>query len=560
MQAKTENRLPLQLFPKNLIIQTSKWFQMETLMPWEDIETILADLFADTGRNSIPARWIIGALIIQADKNLSDRETLEVIKETPMLQYFLGLDDYLTEELFDFSLLCKYRQRIGIDIAKEMIEILLTHHKVIGLTPKEGVTHEGSLSIDATTIPVNITYPTDLKLLNQVREATEKIIDECHEQGKEDPKPRTYREEARTQYLKYAKAKKLSINNRRTSLRKQLQYIKRNLETIDLRVQSGFYTLNEDQTTVLMTCREIFDQQTTMWETKTNRIDDRIVSLYQPHIRCIVRGKAGAPYEFGPKVAVSKVNGFVHIDEISFDNFNEGQTLPSIVERYKELHGVYPISVRADKIYQTRDNKKFCTGLGIRLSGKPLGRPKNELDPTSIELRKEDFVKRLEIEGVIGVLKTRYGFDKLMTRLPESQKASIGLVFFAMNLHQVLSFTPYSNSLEMLVLSLEHNQIVHVMRNISSHVRVKDRAEILGDFKQVHSQKTKEAAQEILDDFARRWKSIYPKVVESVQGNSFLLTFYSYPEAIRCSIYSTNLIENFNKHLKRDLKAKIQFW
>jgi transposase-like protein len=112
----------------------------------------------------------------------------------------------------------------------------------------------------------------------------------------------------------------------------------------------------------------------------------------------------------------------------------------------------------------------------------------------------------------------------------------------------------------MLVLSLEHNQIVHVMRNISSHVRVKDRAEILGDFKQVHSQKTKEAAQEILDDFARRWKSIYPKVVESVQGNSFLLTFYSYPEAIRCSIYSTNLIENFNKHLKRDLKAKIQFW
>ena len=465
MQTKTENRLPLQLFPQNLINPKSKWFGMEALMPWSDIEERLADLFEDRGRNAIPVRWIIGALIIQAERKTSDRETLEDIMETPMLQYFLGLDDFLMDPLFDFSLLCKYRQRIGIDIAKEMIEILLTHHKVIGLTPKEGVTHEGSLSIDATTIPVNITYPTDLKLLNQVREATEKIIDECHEQGKEDPKPRTYREEARTQYLKYAKAKKLSINNRRTSLRKQLQYIKRNLETIDLRVQSGFYTLNEDQTTVLMTCREIFDQQTTMWETKTNRIDDRIVSLYQPHIRCIVRGKAGAPYEFGPKVAVSKVNGFVHIDEISFDNFNEGQTLPSIVERYKELHGVYPISVRADKIYQTRDNKKFCTGLGIRLSGKPLGRPKNELDPTSIELRKEDFVKRLEIEGVIGVLKTRYGFDKLMTRLPESQKASIGLVFFAMNLHQVLSFAPFLDRFEMLVLSLEHNQTDHVFES-----------------------------------------------------------------------------------------------
>lgn len=101
--------------------------------------------------------------------------------------------------------------------------------------------------------------------------------------------------------------------------------------------------------------------------------------------------------------------------------------------------------------------------------------------------------------------------------------------------------------------------LVHVMRNIASHVRVKDRAEILGDFKHIHSQKTKEAAREILDDFSRKWEAIYPKVVGSVQGNSFLLTFYSYPEAIRCSIYSTNLIENFNKHLKRDLQAKIQF-
>lgn len=101
--------------------------------------------------------------------------------------------------------------------------------------------------------------------------------------------------------------------------------------------------------------------------------------------------------------------------------------------------------------------------------------------------------------------------------------------------------------------------LVHVMRNIASHVRVKDRAEILGDFKQVHMQKTAEAAQEILNDFSKRWKAVYPKVIESVSGNSFLLTFYSYPKDIRCSIYSTNLIENFNKHLKRDLKSKIQF-
>jgi hypothetical protein len=139
--------------------------------------------------------------------------------------------------------------------------------------------------------------------------------------------------------------------------------------------------------------------------------------------------------------------------------------LKSIVERYKELHGVYPEAIRADKIYQTRENKKFCAGLGIRLSGKPLGRPKNEPNQESEDLRKEDFVKRLEIESIIGVLKTRYGLDQLMTRLPESKKASIGLVFFVLNLQRILSFSPLSKRLEMLVLSLEHNQIDHVFES-----------------------------------------------------------------------------------------------
>lgn len=152
-QTRTENHLPLQLLPQNLVNPKSKWFQMETLMPWQEIESNLTDLFAETGRNSIPARWIIGALVIQAERKTSDRETMEDIMETPMLQYFLGLDHFMMKELFDFLLLCKYRQRIGINIAKEVIEALLKHHKIISQVASPDKTHAGSLSIDATVIP-----------------------------------------------------------------------------------------------------------------------------------------------------------------------------------------------------------------------------------------------------------------------------------------------------------------------------------------------------------------------------------------------------------------------
>ncbi len=46
--------------------------------------------------------------------------------------------------------------------------------------------------MDATCAPADITYPTDLKLLNAAREKTEKIIDVLHQsRGKGHKKPRT---------------------------------------------------------------------------------------------------------------------------------------------------------------------------------------------------------------------------------------------------------------------------------------------------------------------------------------------------------------------------------
>jgi len=64
-----------------------------------------------------------------------------------------------------------------------------------------------------------------------------------------------------------------------------------------------------------------------MYKTKTHSVDNRIASLHQPHIRPIVRGKAGKKYEFGQKVTTSVVNGYTFIERQSYDNFNEGTTL-----------------------------------------------------------------------------------------------------------------------------------------------------------------------------------------------------------------------------------------
>ena len=100
---------------------------------------------------------------------------------------------------------------------------------------------------------------------------------------------------------------------------------------------------------------------------------------------------------------------------------------------------------------------------------------------------------------------------------------------------------------------------VHVSRNIVHKVCVKDRKEICDDFKMVYQASSKEVALEARGAFAEKWKTSYPKVVESILSNDHLLTFYDFPLAIRKSIYSTNLIESFNKQIKKYSHRKEQF-
>jgi transposase-like protein len=100
---------------------------------------------------------------------------------------------------------------------------------------------------------------------------------------------------------------------------------------------------------------------------------------------------------------------------------------------------------------------------------------------------------------------------------------------------------------------------VHLSRNVAHSVRVKDRADVLSDLKTVYTQDTLDAAEEKLAAFIQTWDKRYPKITDRFKSNPSLFTFLSFPKQIRASIYTTNLIEGFNKHLKRYTKRKEQF-
>ena len=188
----------------------------------------------------------------------------------------------------------------------------------------------------------------------------------------------------------------------------------------------------------LLVCREVHRQQLHMYATGARRIDDRIVSISQPHVRPIKRGKAGRDTEFGAKLSISVVGGFSFVDRLSWDNYNESLDLIDQIETFHRRFGFYPESVHADKIYRTRSNRAYCKQHGIRMSGPPLGRRSQNISAAEKKLTVADEAIRNTVEGKFGQGKRRFGLGRVMAKLAGTSTAQISLSFLVMNLELAL--------------------------------------------------------------------------------------------------------------------------
>ena len=100
---------------------------------------------------------------------------------------------------------------------------------------------------------------------------------------------------------------------------------------------------------------------------------------------------------------------------------------------------------------------------------------------------------------------------------------------------------------------------VHLLRNICSKVRSKDKSSVADDFMSVAKQSTREDGERSLREFVEKWKEKYPKLAIWAEKTEHILTFYDFAEPLRKTIYTNNRIESFNKDIKRMLKKQIQF-
>ena len=423
----------LQLNPEN------EWIKTAHRLPWDAWEPLYAALFQGTNGNvAKPFRMVLGALIIQLRMGLTDRDLVNQTQENPYYQYFIGLEGFQNHSPFGSTLLVEWRKRMNVALITKVNDILcdaIPANSTQSFGAQNNRTLIATQICDATVAPQNIRYPQDTSLLDEARRKLETMIDRiCQTNDLE--KPRTYRKVAHKNYLSFAKSKRPSEDYVRDTVKKQLQFVQRDLKYIDAFLQQG-YALDKRDLDNLVTIRKLYEQQKYMFDNHTHIVENRIVSISQPYVRPVVRGKAHNPTEFGAKLHLSiDERGFARIEHLAFESFNEGPMLISALEAYKYRNGRYPDRVLVDQLYRTRKNIEFCREHNIQLSGPKLGRK-----PADKEMRKKnakaesrDMTDRIQIERFFSTAKRRNGMGLIDKKREDTSLSTIAMAVLVTNI------------------------------------------------------------------------------------------------------------------------------
>jgi transposase-like protein len=102
--------------------------------------------------------------------------------------------------------------------------------------------------------------------------------------------------------------------------------------------------------------------------------------------------------------------------------------------------------------------------------------------------------------------------------------------------------------------------IVHQIRNTMNYIATKDKRVFMKDLQEVYQARNLDVAQEAFVLPETKWGEKYPYAIKSWIANWENLTaYFEYPLEIRKIIYTTNVIENLNRSIRKFTKNKLMF-
>ena len=282
----------------------NRWVILANSIPWDELATIYHKAMnPNMGAPGKDARLVIGALIVKHKLGMSGEETIQIIRENPYIQYFIGFKEFTNNHVFDSGLFSSILKRLGIDTFNAMHAEIIEKALNIRLKSKKNGLIVAGIATDHLT-----DHSANLKLLSDARLVSEDIIDALCKEMNNWSKPRTYRRRAFNEYA-IAIAEQLHTNvENHKAIGRQISFLKRNIKSVNKLLDiyqgledkdksteiKGFNPIpfNNSDLKRFWVIQQVLDQQQKMYKNRKNNCSERIIDIEQPHARPIVKTKA----------------------------------------------------------------------------------------------------------------------------------------------------------------------------------------------------------------------------------------------------------------------------
>jgi len=405
------NFVKLYLFKNNTdlgsIYQTIDWASLIKLLP--EKKTMVG------APSWLPPQGYFGLMFLKHYLKLSDEKLLERFNTDWAIQMFCGVLLPDNEIIKDNSFVSRVRGYLGKHVDFEEFQ-----YKIIE-NWKDEIPDKNILLEDATCYEVYIRFPTDVKLIWESCEWlwAKQIPAICKLNKLKEPRSKF--KDQRKKHLTYSKLRKKSHQKTKARKRASLRLLLKGItEFQQILNETKAVNLSPQDAQIFKTIKVVYQQQRHHFDNPKAKISDRIISIYKPYIRPIVRGKENKPVEFGIKVHKMQVGGINIIEHDSYSAFNECKRLKISILKHKKMFGECS-HISADKIYATNENRKHCTKNKIQTNFCRKGAGKDDKPTKKIKeiLNKQ---RSTSLEGSFGTEKEHYLLNKIKAHNPETEK------------------------------------------------------------------------------------------------------------------------------------------
>lgn len=411
------------------------------VIPWQELERLLPQKKNPSGAASyLPREGYFGLMFLKHYTGLSDEKLLAAFQTNWAYQMFCGCRLKVGEVIRDNAFVSRIRSFLARQCDMQKVQ-----HMLIDAW-KGKLENTNVVLMDATCYEVHIRFPTDVKLLWEscCFLWEEQIPTLCKLTGIKMPRSK-FKEQKNKQSV-FSKRRKVSIRTTYKRRKVLLYLLEKGIHNYQrLLNQTKGIHLSELIAQKLKTIRKVYLQQLYLIENDTTKVKDRIVSLSQPHIRPIVRGKENKPVEFGIKVHMMQVDGINIVEHHSFNAFNESTRLKASFYKHKIIFGECT-HLAADRIYPTNANRRFCSSKQIQTNFVLKGKNSKDKNVKTMKalLNKE---RSTRLEGSFGTEKEYYGLKRIRARLPETQNVWLFFGIFTANAVRMAKRTPKEEKL-----------------------------------------------------------------------------------------------------------------